>query len=146
MQTQTYPQREFLSLTLPETKKRFCLCFCRWIWPFFSPHLWIFAGLPASAFNKEGMRTGVRMTTSVRGGRADPAASGAAARFTGVLAELHPVALGLRARLPRGGHDATVGATGSSGQQAWDGVGWRQAAAGKGGREPLQAALHRTRS
>lgn len=37
MQTQTYPQREFLSLTLLKTKKHFCLCFCRWIWPFFPP-------------------------------------------------------------------------------------------------------------
>lgn len=94
------------------------------------------------------------MTTSVWGERADPAAGGAAARFTGVLgsvllgrwAGLHPMALGPGALLPQGGHDTMVGAVGSLGRRAQDGAGWHQAAAGQGGREPLQAALCRARS
>jgi len=100
------------------------------------------------------MRAGVGTTTSVWGGRADPAASRAAAPFTGMLgsfllgcwAGLHRVPLGLGALPLRGGHDATVGNTGSSGRRAGDRVGWGQAAAVQGGREPIQAALWRAQS
>lgn len=92
---------------------------------FLSPPPQIFAALPASAFNKEAIRTGVGTTTSVWGGRADPAAGGAAAPFTSVLgsgllgrwAGLHAAALGLQALPPRGRQDATVGAVGLSGWQ-----------------------------
>jgi len=46
----------------------------------------------------------------------------------------------------RRGSDAMVEDTGSSGRRAGDRVGWGQAAAVQGGREPIQAALWRAQS